>query len=88
MGKCLEWVTLSYLAVATDRASDLDVNKCDGKEVFPPWGEGRRLCTELKKLVPVTVIVCILIQIRIVGLCLPRQTDFLPKWYFIISFSI
>ena len=39
MGKCLGWVSLSYLTVATDRTCDLDVNKCDGEEVFPP-GEG------------------------------------------------
>lgn len=38
-GKSLGWVTLSYLAVATDKACNLGVNKCDGEEVFPP-GEG------------------------------------------------
>lgn len=38
MGKCLGWVTSSYLDAASDRACDLDV-KCDGEEVFPP-GEG------------------------------------------------
>lgn len=36
-------VTLSYLAVATDRACDLDVNKCDGEEVFPPEEGGTGL---------------------------------------------
>lgn len=38
MGECLGWLTSSYLAVAVDRACDLDV-KCDGEWVFPP-GEG------------------------------------------------
>lgn len=36
MGKCLGWVTLPYLAVATDRAYDIDLNKCDGEKVFAP----------------------------------------------------
>lgn len=33
MNKCLGWVTLSYLAVATDRVYNIDRNKYHG-EVF------------------------------------------------------
>lgn len=39
----------------------------------------------------VTLIICILIHIRIVGLLVfpfPCQTDFLSKWYFLASFYI
>lgn len=49
MGKGLGWVTLSYLAVATDRACDLDVNKCDGEEVFPPQGRGDKALNRTTK---------------------------------------
>lgn len=36
MSKCLGWVTLSYLAVATDRAYDTDLNTYHG-EAFTLW---------------------------------------------------
>lgn len=31
MNKCLGWVTLSYLAVATDRVCNVDLNKYNGE---------------------------------------------------------
>lgn len=37
MGKCHGWETSLYLAVATEKAYDIDLNRCNGEQVSPPW---------------------------------------------------